>query len=117
MQQVWAEFYEIYKTGESWYLTQDELDELNESNEGHETHDPVTERIQSRLAWEDPDTCWIWSTVTDLLLRCGIDRPTNGDAAKAGIFLKKNPLVKTKRTKEARMVLAPKEKIRGAQGY
>lgn len=117
MQQVWAEFYEIYKTGESWYLTPDEMDELNESNEAHETHDPVTERIQTRLAWDEPESCWVWSTVTDILLRCGIDKPTNSDSTKAGIFLKKDPRVKAKRTSEARMLLAPKEKIRGASGY
>jgi putative DNA primase/helicase len=113
MQQVWAEFYEIYKAGESWYLTPDELDELNETNSQHETLDPVTERIQSKLHWDDPTTLWIWSSVTDVLLRCGFDRPTKGDVTNAGIFLKKNPLVETKRTSSGRMVLAPKEKIRG----
>jgi len=113
MQQVWAEFYEIYKTGESWYLTPDELDELNESNEGHETHDPITERIQTRLHWDDPESLWVWSTVTDVLYRCGFDRPTQADTSKAGIFLKKNPKVLSKRTSMGRLVLAPKEKIRG----
>lgn len=113
MQQVWAEFYEIYKTGESWYLTPDELDELNESNEQHETHDPITERIQTRLSWDEPETLWVWSTVTDVLYRCGFDRPTQADTSKAGIFLKKNPKVLSKRTSNGRMVLAPKEKIRG----
>jgi putative DNA primase/helicase len=113
MQQVWAEFYEIYKTGESWYLTPDELDELNENNEQHETHDPITERIQTRLCWDDPESLWIWSTVTDVLYRCGFDRPTQADTSKAGIFLKKNPKVLTKRSNAARLILAPKERIRG----
>ncbi len=89
MQQVWAEVYQLLKSGHSYYLTPEEMDCLNSHNESFQVIDPVEERIQSKLAWEAPPVEWVWHTATEVLLRIGIDRPTQSDATKAANTIRK----------------------------
>ena len=89
MQQVWAEVYEAYVAGESWYLEADEVVSLNEHNEQFQVVDPIGERIDGRLDWDERESFWRWRRVTDLLIDIGVDRPTPSDAARAGIALAK----------------------------
>lgn len=89
MQQAWAEAYELYRTGESWYLTTDEMMALNGSNEEFTHIDPIDQRLQTRLDWDEPRTLWRWTTVTDLLIEIGVDRPTRADLTQGGTYLAK----------------------------
>lgn len=89
MQQVWAEVHKLLQDGHGYYLTGEEMAALNTSNESFQVIDPVEERIQTKLKWEAPPIDWQWHTATEVLLRIGIDRPTQSDATKAALFLRK----------------------------
>lgn len=107
MQQVWAEVYALYQNGESFYLTPVEMDALNHHNEGFSVTDPIDDRIVSRLAWSSDRSLWAYKTITDVLISVGIDRPTQGDATKAGNIISKLNGGMKKRTGSSRLVLVP----------
>ena len=48
MQQIWAEFYELWKKGESHYLTPEEMLKLNKHNMEFQTTDPFEEMYLER---------------------------------------------------------------------
>jgi putative DNA primase/helicase len=89
MQQVWAEVYDLYKEGVSWYLEADEVAHLNSHNEQFSAIDPVEQRIQEGLDWNEKETLWRWTTVTRLLIEVGVERPTHADTSRAGTALSK----------------------------
>ena len=107
MQQVWAEFFEMYKGGERHYLLPDEMDRLNHSNEEFSVSDPITERLQSRLEWEAPQTMWRWRSATDLLVDVGMDRPTQSDVTRAATLIRQMNNNQAKRTMQGRQLLVP----------
>ena len=84
MQQVWAEVLEIYRSGEPWRLTADEVDLLNNHNKDFEVLDPVKERLQTRYNWDAPTQSWRWMTATDIMLELGFDRPGRADVTHCG---------------------------------
>ena len=89
MQQLWAEVYQLLKAGNGYYLTGEEMDCLNAHNENFQVMDPTEERIQTKLLWTAPDNEWQWHTATEILLKVGIDRPTQSDATKAAHCIRK----------------------------
>lgn len=108
MQQLWAEVYEsMYKKGESWFLTNDEVQHLNEHNDNHTEIDPIEDRMSFRLEWKADRSFWRWATATQILIECGIDRPTAQDTKAAGIYLNKMGC-DTKRSNGRNMRFAPK---------
>lgn len=90
MQQFWAEIETIWRAGESYYLTHEEVTALNGVNEEYTAVDPVEERIMGNLQWDSAKTSWRWMTATDLLLEVGIDRPTRGDASSCAAIVRKH---------------------------
>ncbi len=52
MQQVWAEVYELFKAGESWYLTEDEERRLNVHNSKYESLTPIEELLTTGYEWD-----------------------------------------------------------------
>jgi len=107
MQQLWAEVLTIYRRGESWYLTPDEMLRLNTANEEFQVVDPIVERIESRLRWDTPDTLWRYRSATDILIECGVDRPSQSDATRAAGVIRSLNGNRAKRTGTARLLLAP----------
>jgi len=89
MQQVWAEVLELWRAGEPHRLSEGELRMLNESNEGYMAINPTEERILSGLDWNSPDGTWRWAQATEVLLECGIDRPSSKDAQMAAALIRK----------------------------
>lgn len=89
MQQVWAELYELWKAGESYYLTHDEIEMLNEHNDNYTTVDPIEDRLLTRLDWDSEPIEWRWATATDILLDIGVDRPTRGDSTTCAALVRK----------------------------
>lgn len=75
MQQVWAEVYELYKAGEGWYLSGDEMKVLNERNRDFSQVEPVEELVAKNLDWASPRTLWQKRTATEIAIMVGIDRP------------------------------------------
>ena len=108
MQQVWAEITHLWRGGEGYYLTPDEMDELNKSNEDFSVIDPIEEKIKTRLEWDDPQTFWQWSTATDILNSIGFDRPTVADSTRCAMLIRELNGNQAKRTGSARLLLAPK---------
>lgn len=90
MQQVWAEVYDLYLQGESWYLTIDELKALNDHNLAFELTDPVEERIKSHYNWAVTDeTRGRWITATEVILDIEPGRiPTKSDVNRASTIVK-----------------------------
>lgn len=89
MQQVWAEVLTMWQSGASHYLDANEVASLNIHNEQFTHIDPVDQRLQTALDWDEPRTLWRWITVTELLMQIGFDRPTHSDATRAGTALAK----------------------------
>jgi putative DNA primase/helicase len=83
MQQVWAQVHMLYVSGQSWFLTPEEMQTLNDANKSFEVIDPIAERIKSGLDWDESVTLWTWKTATDILIEVGIDRPTQSEATRA----------------------------------
>lgn len=107
MQQLWVEIYEtMYQKGMSWYLTKDEVVELNDHNGMHTEIDPIDERLSYRLDWNS-ESDWHWATATQVLVECGIDRPTAQDVKSAGLYLTKRG-AKTKRSSTGNLRFVPK---------
>lgn len=107
MQQVWAELYVMHKSGASYYLTQDEVEQLNDHNEDFTTVDPIEERLQTGLRWQDPQSTWEWITATDALISVGMDRPNKNDTTTAAAMIRKLNGGQQKRTKTAKLLLVP----------
>jgi len=90
MQQLWAEVKLIYETGESWYLSGEEIDTLNTANEEFTATDPIEEKLHERLDFEAPMSTWTWKTVTAILEMCGWSgRPTKAETIAAGRAIRK----------------------------
>lgn len=88
MQQVWAEVYEtLYLTGESWFLTPDEMQLLNGHNRDYEVLDPITERLQSAYDWDCLPSEWRHMTATDILHEIGYERPSKADVTHCGAMV------------------------------
>ncbi len=77
MQQVWAEFYLLWKGGEKHYLTNSEMAMLNGHNESFTAPDPIFEMVSSHLDWAnfDPNNCK-WMQASDVLRWIGKENPT-----------------------------------------
>ena len=91
MRQVWAEFLDLYRKGESHYLTAGELDELNLHNTKFLYRDPIEERVHDSFDWHAPLTRWRWTTITKALRETGLDRPTRAELYAAGNAVRKMP--------------------------
>lgn len=107
MQQLWAELLTMYQGGESYYLTSDEVAQLNEHNESFTAVDPIQERIDAKLAWDDAESLWRWTTATEVLLDIGFDRPTQSDATRAAAILRKLNGNRSKRAKGRNLLFCP----------
>lgn len=107
MQQVWAEVLISYKSGMQWHLTKEEDAALSASNEDFQVIDPIQERIMSKLEWDTDESHWRWVTATDLLIELGIDRPTQGEATKAAMCIRKHNGGQSRRYGGKTQLLAP----------
>jgi len=80
MQQVWAEIYELYKSGQEWFLTPDEMTALNSKNEDFMSATPVLEMVDIAYEWGIPAANRrTLMTATQVAKAAGLDRPTKSD--------------------------------------
>lgn len=114
MQQLWAEVLALYRGGEGHYLLPDEMARLNDHNEEFTVSDPVQERLATRLEWESDPVYWTWRSATDVLIECGMDRPSAADVNKAAAFIRLKNGDQARRTNAARLLLAPRLISEGA---
>jgi len=90
MQQVWAEAYYFLQQGMKWYLTGEEEAELAINNKSFMAASPVEDLLANKLDWCTTMDISMWErkTCTVILKDCGMQNPTQGDARKAGYFMR-----------------------------
>lgn len=80
MQQVWAEFYQMYLDGEMWFLTPEEMTALNGKNEEFMAATPALEMVDNAFEWGiQPNNRSVLMTATQIAQAAGIERPTKAD--------------------------------------
>lgn len=109
MQQLWAEFYTLWKGGENHYLSAEVEALLNESNDEFQTIDPIEERITHSFNWNASPSLWGWLTATEITIKAGFDRPTKGDVNAASAFVKTLNGEKTKKSDGKRLLFCAPE--------
>ena len=112
MQQVWAEVHTLWQSGESYYLSADEMDALNAHNSDFMGVDPVEERLLDELDWSAPTTVWRWAQASTVLIECGIDRPTKADTMTASTLIRAKNGDQSRRGNGQRLVLCPPKAYR-----
>ena len=112
MQQVWAEVHALWKSGEGYYLSADEMDALNAHNSDFMGVDPIEERLLESLDWSTPTTLWRWVQASTVLIECGIDRPTKADSATASTLIRAKNGDQCRRSNGQRVVLCPPKSYR-----
>ena len=83
MQQVWAEFYDLFLKGEPWHLTRMEADMLNESNRDFEVTNPIEELVRALYQWDASPSLWRKLTASEIAIEIGIRQPKISDAKAA----------------------------------
>jgi putative DNA primase/helicase len=112
MQQVWAEVHTLWQSGESYYLSADEMDALNAHNSDFMGVDPIEERVLDALDWSAPTTVWRWAQASTVLIECGIDRPTKADTMTASTLIRAKNGDQSRRGNGQRLVLCPPKAYR-----
>jgi putative DNA primase/helicase len=115
MQQLWAEVRELYRAGEQWWLTNEEMRELNMHNEQFESVDPIEELIQSKFDWADPRR--VEYTATEILELAGAKSPTTKDLRTAGRIAAKLSGMPMHRSNGRRLYSVPPQLLRREEKY
>lgn len=90
MQQLWAEVLALYRAGESWHLTPEELETLNDHNEEYEAINPVHDMVDKCFDWTAPKTLWTnQMRATDIILASGFEKPTKNEVNEAAAYVVK----------------------------
>jgi putative DNA primase/helicase len=119
MQQVWAQFYDMWQNGEPHIINSAELELVNFENRAFESIDSVQERIASHFNWDNfnPHDVFYqeqnWMTATQIAKVIGIINPTNSDSQKCSNAIKKLNGNNAKRQSGtgARLLLVPNQKV------
>lgn len=88
VQQVWAEVLGLFRAGELWHLTHDEVAALNESNRNFEESSPVHDMIDSAFDWDTLADMWAYAmSATDIAVAAGVEKPTKRDVNEAAAYV------------------------------
>lgn len=109
MQQLWAEIYEIYKSGEYWWLDIDQEQILEESNRNFEQNCPFEEAFLEKYKVFRPNNdpgCkhFVLKSATELLFELGWSRPTKRDTNDMAAVLKKLGAIQRKNIKKFKVI-------------
>lgn len=84
MQQLWAEVYHIWQSGQvTHYFNPDELDQLNANNEHFVADDPVVDLVATTFDWESNPASWTYMTSAEVLKKLGLKDASTVLATKA----------------------------------
>lgn len=90
MQQLWAEVWEIYESGEQWWLDKDTENEMQGRNVQHMAIIPIEDAILSKFDWDKPKTLWTHRmTFTMIYQSCFDKKPNKPDLNAIKPFLEK----------------------------
>ena len=86
VQQLWAEVLTLYRAGETWRLTEQEVEELNANNEEYQSIDPIEERMLDWYGWGLPAEQVVMypESSTSICMTIGITNPGRADTVAAG---------------------------------
>ena len=93
IQQVWAQAFHLYQSGESWWLSHDEIQAVTDANNAHfQQLCPINEGLAGAFKWEVDQREWTnyLSAGEALAVLFGMDyRPTQKDLNTAAAYLRK----------------------------
>ncbi len=107
MQQMWAEVLDLWRNGEPYYLSADEMEQLNTNNSDFMSIDPIEERLLNRLDWDAPQLQWRWEQASVVLIECGLDRPSKADSATAGTLIRSRNDDRARKSGGKKLLLCP----------
>ena len=113
MQQVWAEFYHMYSSGEPWVMQSDEIANVNINNEEFMGADYHDELVMRKYDWDSlPYGGGDWRTVTEISIALGLQNPKQNELNRLSKALRKWNGDKTKRgSGGTRLLLVPRERL------
>lgn len=111
MQQYWAQIYELWKKGETHFLTPDEMDALNANNESFMAAEPMEEKILAGYDWSTNPSSWRWISSTAVLQEVGNDRPSRAECTTAAMVIRRMNGDQGKRQRGERLLLVPPRKV------
>lgn len=100
MQQLWAEVLLLYRAGEKWTLSSEDVETLSEANKEFEAKDVIAEMISERFKWDwdasrDLDISLVWITASMACELIGIKSASPSIAKSAGKALREMTKSKT----------------------
>lgn len=107
--QVWAQVYQLYKSGEKWALTTNELGIVNTINESHRTPDYIEEKIAIFYDWEN-GYLLEWKTATQIAEDIGLKNIIKSQLSQITKEVLKHNGGKFKRSNKYRLMQLPDRK-------
>jgi hypothetical protein len=110
MQQLWAEIYQIYKSGENWWLDRDQEQLLEGSNRDFEQGCPFEEAFLDKYDVFKPNNdpgyepCLL-KGATELLMELGWSRPSKRDLNDMAAALRRLGAIERKNKKKFKVIL------------
>jgi len=86
MQKIWAEFYELWKKGESYFLTHDELFKLNSRNEDFTARDPFEQIMLEKYHLSGEGL--LFKSSIEILRSFGLNVPSSRDFSRLAAVMK-----------------------------
>ena len=112
MQQVWAEIYQLYESGEPFMMGADEMETVNRNNEEFMSADYHDELAARRFDWSELPFIGQWKTTTEICHDVGIIHPKQNDLNKMGRAIRNHNGDQDKRgTGGVRLLYVPKLKL------
>ena len=108
MQQVWAEFYELWKKGESHFLDASQMLALNKHNESYQIRDAYEELFLEKYDLSSNNT--VFKSSTEILKSFGLSVPTSRDYSRLKAVMKTLKVYPGRDGTARGYMVAPKDK-------
>jgi putative DNA primase/helicase len=80
MQQLWAEVWQLYASGEQWWLDKETENAMQLRNEQHQNISPIEDAILTKFDWDSPSHLWTKRlTMTEIYQLCFDKKPNRAD--------------------------------------
>jgi len=89
MQQVYAQLYEMYKQGKTWWLTQEEEVQLSKYNRFHQAVSVIEEKVMSIMRDYSGEVDLIYKKPIEILEAVGMKFPTNRQCQECAAVLRR----------------------------
>jgi hypothetical protein len=100
-QQLWAEVYTWYRSGEEWHLSDEEQKRLAQYTERFTVTDPAVDLLLQKFDFATAQS-WDWHSMAEICTALDLDRPTKGDHMRlAATIVKYNGKMKSRQNNGA----------------